>query len=487
MAKTKYEKVTELSLRRGIFYPTAEIYGSLAGVFDYGSVGAKIKKNWEEYWRSYFLNLNKSFFEIDPANISPEKIWKASGHLDNFVDPIIKCKKCNFSERADQLLNSVLGLELDEGLSEKEFDKLVKENNLKCPKCKGEFKEVGVLNLMFGFKAGIMENAVQAYLRPETAQMPYLNFKREYQINREKLPFGLAVIGKAFRNEISPRRGFFRMREFTQAELQIFFNPKKIDEADDFEIIENYKLRVVLAKERSKKEQLITASDLVDRGYPKFIISYMVKVQEFYESLNVPVDKLRFYEKNELEKAFYNKLHFDVEVFFEMFDSYQEVAGFHYRGDHDLASHEKVSGEKMTISRDGDKFIPHVLELSFGVDRNIFMLIDLNYKEEKDRMWLSLPEKIAPWKIGIYPLMKKDGLGEKANEIYSDLLSLNVFYDDSGSIGKRYARADEIGVLYGVTVDHQTLEDKTVTIRQRDSTEQERVKIKDLKKKTGLV
>ncbi len=477
--KTKYDKVTELSLRRGIFYPTAEIYGSLAGFYDYGSVGTRIKKNFENYWRNYFLSLDSNFFEIEPSNVTPKKVWEASGHLEHFEDPIVKCKKCGNTERADELIKAVTGVELDENADLKEFDKVIKEKGIKCPKCGGELSGAAVLNLMFGFKAGLLDNSVQVFLRPETAQMPYLDFKKEYLVNREKLPLGLAVIGKAYRNEISPRRFFFRMREFTQAELQIFFNPHKLNESREFDL--NKKLRVVLASERNKKEQLVSAGDLVEKGYPKFCVYYMVKVQEFYESLNVPIEKMRFYEKNEKERAFYNKLHFDVEVWFDMFEEYLEVAGFHYRGNHDLSRHQEFSKTKLEVAKDGEKFTPHVLELSFGVDRNVFALIDLNYKEEGGRMWLSLPEKIAPWKLGVFPLMKKDGLREKAIEVYEEIKSLDVFYDDSGSIGKRYARADEIGVPYAVTIDHQTLEDNTVTLRKRDSTQQERIDVKALK------
>jgi len=478
--KTIYEKITELSLRRGILYPTAEIYGALSGFYDYGSVGTRFKRNFENYWRNYFLGLSNNFFEIEPSEVTPKKVWEASGHLEHFEDPVVKCKKCGATERADELIKTVVGIELDEKTDLKKFDEVIKENGVKCPKCGGELSEASVLNLMFGFKAGLLDNSVDVFLRPETAQMPYLNFKKEYLLNREKLPLGLAVVGKAFRNEISPRRFFFRMREFSQAELQIFFNPKNLGESEDFDL--SKKLRVVLAKERSKREQFVTAEELISKGYPKFCVYYMVKVQEFYESLNVPLNKLRFYEKNEQEKAFYNKLHFDVELWFSMFDSYLEVAGFHYRGNHDLSRHQEFSKTKLEVNVGGEKFIPHVLELSFGVDRNVFALIDLGYKEADGRVWLDLPEKISPWLLGVFPLMKKSGLKEKALEVFNQIKSLNVFYDDSGSIGKRYARADEIGVYYAVTIDHQTLEDDTVTIRERDSTKQKRVEIKDLKK-----
>ncbi|MEM0372721.1 MAG: glycine--tRNA ligase [archaeon] len=480
--KTRLDKITEICLKRGIFYPNSEIYGSMSGFYDYGSVGAKIKRAFENEWRKYFLcSLKEPFHEIDPSIITPEKVWKASGHLDHFEDPVVQCKKCKLVERADQILEKELK-QAFEGLSANELNELIRKNNIRCHQCKGELSDVGALNLMFSFDAGFFDAKTRAYLRPETAQCPYVSFKREYLVNRETLPFGLAVIGKAFRNEISPRRLFFRMREFTQAECQIFFDPSEINEHPRFSEVADYELRVVLAKERDKKEQIIKASELVSLGYPRFCVYYMARVQQFYESLGMPLERIRFFEKNESERAFYNRLHFDVEAFFDMFNSYLEVAGFHYRGDHDLAGHEKVSGEKMSVARNGKRFIPHVLELSFGVDRSVFAFIDAAYREEGERVWLSLPKPIAPYEAGLYPLMKKDGLAEKAEEIYGALGCCGVFYDDSGSIGKRYARADEIGVPFGFTVDHQTLEDGTVTVRERDTTKQKRIKASEIRK-----
>lgn len=480
--KTRFDKIMGICLKRAVFYPTAEIYGSMAGFYDYGSTGAKIKRKFESYWRNYFLSsLRENFHEIESNSITPVNVWKASGHLEHFEDPVVQCSKCKYVERADQIIEKELK-ETFEGSSPKEFDALIKKHGIKCYQCKGELTDVSVLNLMFGFDVGFFDSKTRAYLRPETAQMPYVNFKREYLCNREALPLGLAVVGRAFRNEISPRQWFFRMREFTQAECQIFFDPGKINEHERFDEVKDVAIRAVIANERNKGEQTLKASELVSRGYPKFCVYYMARVQQFYDSLGVPKERVRFFEKSEEERAFYNRLHFDAEIMFDMFSSYKEVAGFHYRGDHDLGGHERTSGASMSITKDGQKFVPHVLELSFGVDRNVFALLDLSYREEGERVWFALPKTVAPYVAGIYPLMKKDGLAEKAEEIYETLVGLDVFYDDSGSIGKRYARADEIGVPFGVTVDHQTLEDDTVTVRERDSTKQKRVNAGDLPK-----
>ncbi len=479
--KTKYDKIMEKMLKRAFFYPSSEIYGGFSGLYDYGSTGTRIKLKWEDYWRKHFLGLGDSFYEIQPANIMPEPVFEASGHLKEFVDPLVQCSKCGYYERADTILEDQLK-QTFEGITPEELDQLIKKNKITCPKCKGRLKEVTVLNLMFNFDVGIFHSVTKGYLRPETAQGAYVCFRREYKANRERMPLGLAVIGKAYRNEISPRQGLFRMREFTQAELQIFFDPDKINEHPRFEEVKDKKLRIVPANERDKGEQLLSCQELVEKGYPKFAVHYMARVQEFYESLKVPLEKFRFYEKNEQERAFYNLLHFDVEVFLDSFGKYTELAGFHYRGDHDLKGHQKVSGEDMSVVKEGKRFIPHVLELSFGVDRNVFALFDIGYKEEGKRQWFSLPAFVSPWTAGIYPLVKRDGLDKKAKEIKNLLLreGIDVFYDERGSVGKRYARADEIGVAYGITIDYDTMQDDTVTIRFRDSTEQERVNVAEL-------
>lgn len=483
MSKTKYDKIMEVCLKRGIFYPSSEIYGGFSGFYDYGSVGKRIKRKFENYWRDFFLNLDTNFHEIETTNIMPEAVFRASGHLTEFVDPITECSKCGLTEKADHILEKHLK-ESFEGLTPKELDDLIKKYKIKCHQCGGELKEVGVISMMFPLDVGPYTGSTKGYLRPETAQGAYVAFKREYNANRERLPLGLGIIGKAYRNEISPRQGLFRTREFTQAELQIFFDPSEIKKHPKFDEVKDKKINVVFAKDRKKGLKEYKASEIVKKGFPEYYIYYMVKLWEFYESIGIPKNKFRFLEKKEEEKAFYNKYQFDAEVMMESYSNFREVGAVHYRTDHDLTRHQKESNQKLEISKDGKKFIPHVIELTFGVDRSVFALLDLNYKEGKlkagERRYFSLPPKLSPYIVGIYPLVSKDKIGEKAEHVYKVLKNFDAWYDEKGSIGRRYARADEIGIPFGVTIDYDTLKDDTVTLRDRDTTKQKRMKISEI-------
>ena len=481
--ENRIEILSKYCKEKAIIYPSSEIYGGIAGFYDYGHVGKLLKSNFENLWKFYFLNLNDNFYEIEGRNIMHEDVFKASGHLKNFVDPIVECKK-GHAERADKLIENALQIDA-EALSIEEMNTKIKENNLKCPICNSDLNEVHVKNLMYPIDIGIGDTN-RAYLRPETAQTPFVNFKRQFEALRKKLPLGLAVIGRAYRNEISPRHFVLRQREFTQAELQIFFNPNEIEQHPDFNSVADYELRVFLSDKRQELPQLIQTKDL---KLPKFYSYHMAKVQEFYFNLmKIPRAKFRFKELNNDEKAFYNKYHFDIEIYLDDY-GWLEIGGIHYRTDHDLHGHQEVSKEKMQISDDdGNKFIPHVLELSFGVDRNVFSLINFAYGEDKERgnIVLNLPYNLAPYKAAIFPLVNK--LDEHAMKIHEDLkrsmcgdLSFKIYYDKSGSIGRRYARADELGVKYCVTVDFETLDDESVTVRDIESTEQNRIKIKDLR------
>lgn len=468
------EKVLSLAKRRGLIYPNSEIHRGLGGLYDYGSNGTVIKRRLEQAWRKYFLGLHQNFKEIETTLIMPEDVFRASGHLEHFSDPVAECGKCGAQVRADHILEEFLG-ERFEGLSPAELGELIKKHKVVCPKCKGQFKEIEALQLMFQLNVGAGKGKDTAYLRPETAQGPYVAFKQEFDVNRKKLPLGLAVIGKAFRNEISPRQFVLRMREFTQAELQIFFDPKHMPNVD-FKSVQDYKLRVCFAKE--KEATFMNAREFAKKsGMEEFFVYFMVKDQQFMEWLGFNEKNFRFKQLSDEEKAFYNKYHWDLEVYLPSFEKWTEVAGFHYRTDHDLGGHAKVSKENLEVMTENGKVLPHVLELSFGVDRCVFALIDCNYTEEDERVYLKLPRIVAPYDFGVFPLVKKDGLAEKAVGVYESLKSgASVFYDASGSIGKRYARADEIGVPRCITVDHDTLKDATVTIRERDSTEQKRIR-----------
>ncbi len=484
--ETKNEKIMNIATKRGFFYPSAEIYGAKAGFWTYGHLGTLLKHNWENLWREYFLGLADNYYEIEDCNILPKEVFKSSGHLEHFNDPLTECRKCHFRFRADQLIEDETNVNAD-GLKVEEMDELIEKNKLKCPKCGArELDKVKWFNMMFDLRVGAIGYDTM-YLRPETAQSPYLAFKREYQALREKLPFGLAVIGKAFRNEISPRQGFFRLREFTQAELQIFFDEENLDKAEDWNEIKDYKLRLYLVKNReSKKIEEITCEDANKKlKTPKFYLYHAAKIQKFYlEKIGVPKEKFRFRELSKEERAFYNKIHFDIEVDLETVGGFKEMGGLHYRTDHDLKGHQEGSKEKLEVSTNGKKFIPHVLELSFGVDRNVWLLLDIFFEEEKERTVFKFSANITPLMLGVYPLVNKDKLPEKSKEIYDEIKKYyKTFYDDTGSIGRRYRRMDEIGAPYGITVDYETIKDDTVTLRERDSMQQVRIKIKELKEK----
>lgn len=472
--------IEDIAIRRGFFWQSSEIYGGISGFYDYGHLGVLVKRKFENLWRRFFLDEN-NFYEIEPANIMHEKVFVASGHVDSFVDPVVKCKKCKNVERADQILEKELN-ESFEGLSPKDLEKLIKKHNIKCPKCKGPLEEVDVLNMLFPLDVGA-ENPQRTYLRGETAQGAYVNFKRSFEHLRKKLPIGLAIIGKAFRNEISPRNSLIRMREFSQAELQIFFDSEKMNEHERFDEIKDKKIIALFVKDRKSGAREIQCSELA-KSLKKMYVYYMYKIQQLYlDVLKIPKEKFRFKELSEEERAFYNRQHWDIEL--KMSIGWKEVAGLHYRTDHDLSGHQKVSKQDMSVNLDGRKFIPHVLELSFGIDRNIFAMLDFSLHDEGERSVIKFPKMIAPFDCAVFPLVNKDSLPEKTEEIISKIKNteLNFFHDDSGSIGRRYRRMDEIGVPVCITIDHQTLEDNSVTLRDRDSMKQMRINTDELEEK----
>ncbi len=480
MKESKSEKIMNIAKKRAFFYPAAEIYKPTAGFWTYGHLGTIIKQKWESLWRKQFLGLSPYYFEIQDSNIMPEKVFKASGHLEHFNDPLVECKKCHQRFRADNLIEEALNIEA-EGLDEKALTKLIEDNKLLCPKCQSQFSKVKWFNMMFDVKVGATDTEIM-YLRPESAQSPYLAFKREFEALRKRLPFGLAVIGKAYRNEISPRQGFFRLREFTQAELQIFFDPDTINEHEEFDNIVKYKLRLKLSKNKTVKEY--SCEDVNKKlKIPKLYVYHLAQIQKFYlEQLKIPTKKFRFRELDKKERAFYNKIHFDIELDLETLHGFKEVAGLHYRTNHDLEGHQKGSNEKMAVVVGNKRVLPHVLELSFGVDRNVWAMMDIHYKEEKERALFTFPSLISPFDVAIFPLVNKEKLPEIAKNIFKDLNeNFNVFYDDKASIGKRYRRQDEVGTKYCITVDFDSQKDKTVTLRERDSMNQVRIKIEKLK------
>jgi glycyl-tRNA synthetase len=476
------DDLTAFAKSKGFFWPSAEVYGGAAGLYDYGHIGALLKRRFENAWLAYFVESSPDYYLIDGSTILPEKPLISSGHAARFNDILVGCSKCHTYYRADVLLSD-LKINVSEGASPAEIDDLVKENRVKCPKDKGELLPAKAFNMMIDLHLG-PEKTDKGYLRPETAQTAYLNFYREFNAMRKALPMGLAVIGKAYRNEISPRQGLYRMRELIQAELQIFFNPDKFDV--DFNKLKKTEMTVIPYK--TKKEVRISAERMVkEYGIPEFYAYHMAFIDIFYKNvLGVPDEKIRFLEKGGDEKAFYNKVHMDIEVDVESWGGFKEVGGLHYRGDYDLSSHTRGSNQDMSVTVDGRKVMPHVLELSFGVDRNIWMLIDVFYTKDGERKVLKLKPFLAPFNAALFPLQKDEKINEKISEIHDSLRGkFKIFVDESGSIGRRYARMDEIGTPFCITVDFETVDKNsenynTVTIRNRDTKDQKRKRISDL-------
>ena len=480
-----YEDLMSLSVRRGFLWPAADLYGGFAGFYDYGHNGTQLRRRWEDLWTETFLGLGDNYHLIDTTTILPELPLQASGHVDHFTDVLVACTRCGESYRGDHLLQAHTHEE-HEGLAPDEVDAKIRDLGLRCPNCKGELGPARTFQMMFPLEVG-PTGKDRAYLRPETAQGVYLNFKREFEALRRRLPLGLAIVGRAYRNEISPRQGTYRMREFLQAELQIFMDPEAFADQVPLDGLSDVPVRIAWASE--KKEPAgrdVAAKDLVDRGLPSWYVFHLVQVQRFYlDVLGVPRSAFRFAELDEKERAFYNKIHFDVQVNQESLGGFKEVGGVHYRSDHDLAGHEAVSRERQSVTIGSRKFVPHVLELSFGVDRNVWALLDLGITKG-ERSILRLPARLAPVAVAVFPLVNKDGLPERAEAIVQALRKpFNAVYDDSGSIGRRYARMDEIGTPFCVTIDHETIEGKGVTLRERDSQRQVRVEVGRLRDLLG--
>lgn len=475
--------IIEIAKRRGFFWQSSQIHGAVAGFYDYAHLGTLLRRKWENVWRRFFIGMDDNFYEIRASVLMPEAVFKASGHLEHFVDPVVKCVKCGHSERADHILESELK-ENFEGLTPEEMNELIKKHNIRCPKCKGPLDSAGVFNMLFPMNVGAGKDVQKVYLTGETAQGAYVNFKQEFEALRRQLPMGLAIIGKAFRNEIAPRNALIRMREFAQAELQIFFDPDTISEHPRFKEVAKYRLLLfpVANRKAGKVEGMSCEMAVRKLKLPRFYVYHMARIQQFYlDVLKLPKAKFRFRQLSDEEKAFYNKYHWDVEANTNSF-GWSEIGGLHFRTDHDLKGHQEVSGISMEVNIEGKKFIPNVLELSFGIDRNIYLLLDLFYRKEKERDVISFPRLLSPYDVAVFPLVNKDKIPEKAEEVKEMLREDNVktFFDVSGSIGRRYRRMDEIGVAFCVTIDHQTLKDDTVTIRERDSMKQIRVKIEKL-------
>ena len=423
------EKIVSLAKRRGFVFQSSEIYGGQSGAWDYGPMGVELKNRIARFWWKEMTQLHDDIVGLDAAILMHPKVWEASGHVENFTDPLVDCKKCKQRFRADQIDTEKLG-------------------RRECPECGGELTETRKFNLMFKTNIGPVDDGTGLiYLRPETAQGIYVNYKNIAQSNRMKIPFGIAQIGKAFRNEIVTKNFIFRTCEFEQMEMQYFVKP-----GDDDSFFEYW------------KEQRWA----------------------YYSKLGIRMEKLRWHRHGSDELAHYAKDAFDIEYEFPM--GFKELEGVHNRTDFDLSRHQQFSGKDMQyIDQDNgnQRYIPYIIETSAGLTRQLLMILCDAYEEQKvadkgnDDDWRTVMHfhpSLAPVTVAILPLMKKDGLSELAKDIREDLKSeYATDYDQSGAIGRRYRRQDEIGTPFCLTVDYQSKEDSTVTIRDRDSMMQERV------------
>jgi len=443
------DDIIRFSKEAGFVYQSSEIYGGLAGVYDFGPMGVELLNNIKAFWWRETVRKKKDYYGLDSGMFKHPKVWDASGHTSGFSDPMAECKKCNTRIRVDKELEKI-GISADEKMSDGEINKLFSENSdkIKCSKCgSSDFTEAKAFNLLVKSNLGdfTSKESAPVYLPGEACQGIYLNFKNVVDSIHPKIPFGLAQINKAFRNEISPRNFLFRTREFEQADTQFFVKPEENKEAYD-------KIR----KER----------------------------WQWHLDLGLSEENLKWSQHENL--VFYASDAWDIEYNFPDY-GFDEIEGIHDRTDYDLTQHTKFSGKDLSYNDNGEKFIPWILETSLGLGRVFLALLSEAYDKEtledgSERTVLRFKPELAPVKIAVLPLMKKDGLAEKASEIFELVAGdYNTVYDETGKIGKRYRRQDEIGTPYCVTVDYDTLEDNTVTVRERDSMEQGRVKIDDLK------
>jgi len=475
----------ELAKRRGFFWPSFEIYGGASGFFTYGPLGAALKRRIEDKFRAFYIR-PLGILEIESSVIMPAKVFEASGHLDHFKEPMVECSKCKRKLRADHLLQEQAGMSdvETEKLNLEELMNEIQKRGVHCPECGGNVGSPEYFRTMFATTIGPYSDAV-GYGRPEAAQGIFVEFKRLWEYARERLPFGVLQIGHALRNEISPRQGLLRQREFSIMDVEFFFDPDEPGCAKLKEV-ESEKLRLLLAeaKLRGEKEAIeVTVDEALRRGYirTEWQAYFMVLAKLFLKEIGVPEDRQRFIEKLEWERAHYSTQGFDQEVYLDRW-GWEEVSGHNYRTDYDLKHHMEFSGVDMRAFKEGRRFIPHVVEPSFGSDRLVYVAVEYAYQAKKDRALLSLPRELAPVQFGVYPLVSKDGLPEKASQVYQMLVreGFTAEYDESGSIGRRYARADEAGTPLGVTIDYDTLKDEAVTIRDRDSWKQVRSEVKQL-------
>jgi glycyl-tRNA synthetase len=470
----------KLALERGFYFPSCEIYSDApAGFWEYGPRGVSLKNKFIDLWRRELVRRD-GMIEIDGSQIMSRSVFIASGHITNFTDPIIKCTKCGSSFRADRYINEKTGLNIPERLNDEQIDQIIKNNQVKCQNCNGEFGKVNRFNMMF--RVGIGPTGEDAYLRPETCQTIFVDFARIFKTMRGRLPMGVAQIGKSFRNEISPRQSLLRLREFYQAEIEVFCNPNRMNDMPKFDEVKDTILNIFNGNAYFQKTAEAT---IVEGLLPNKLVAYYLSLlTNFYSKTGIDMKRTRFRQLADEDRAFYASVAFDFEV--ETSIGWLELVACNYRSDYDLKGHSSTSKQNFEIVDPSDltKIIPHVFELSMGIDRSLYAILEHSYFqdfEHENRLVLKLKPYLAPIFVGVLPLVNKDGLAQMADSIYSELKQdFDVYLDISGSIGRRYRRLEEIGTPYAITVDRKTLEDGTVTIRERDSMEQSRVEISEL-------
>jgi glycyl-tRNA synthetase len=557
------KELVELAKRRGFFVQSAQAYGGVSGFYSYGPQGAPLKRNVEAAWRNRF-KVQEGHQEIDAPTVMPEPVFEASGHLDTFNDMLIECPECAESHRADHLIEAETDIEDAEALPLDRVGEIVLDNDISCPTCGQSLAGVSAedFNLMFKTNIGPGSSS-PGYLRPETVQGIFVEFPRLKEYARGQLPFGVTQIGRAYRNEISPRRSIIRTREFTQAELDLFINPE--EHTPSLEDVADTSLTLYSAPAQQDDEgELIemTVEEAAECGPidSEWIAYYLGISRQWYENVGVDMDRFRFRQHLPGERSHYASDCWDAEA--KIDGNWIELSGFSYRSDYDLRKHAEHSGEDFTIFKEydrektvkrptldidmselgprfgetskqiseklealvqtdpdafegetvtveidadayeipteltgfeiqkksvnGEHIVPHVVEPSFGIDRIVYTILHHNIREDRvddeNRTYLELEPEVAPTMVAVFPLMSQDGMADQARQVESRLRreGISTTYDDSGAIGRRYRRQDEIGTPFCVTVDHQTLDDNTVTLRERDSTDQRRIPIDDL-------
>ena len=447
MEKLTMEKISNFCKQYGFIFQGSEIYDGLANTWDYGPLGSRIKNAIKDAWRKRFIQENDNSYELDASILMHPKVWEASGHVGGFSDPLLDCKECKTRHRADNLINDFTGDSRGDAMTHEEMVKFINDNKVPCPKCgKCNFTDIREFNLMFQTYRGVTEDSKSViYLRPENAQGEYVNFLNVQRTMRAKIPFGIGQIGKAFRNEITPGNFTFRTIEFEQMEHQLFCKP-----GEDLPIYEHY-------KEYAKK---------------------------FFMDLGLPENKLRYHDHEKL--VFYAKAACDIEYEFPF--GFGEINGTHDRSDYDLSQHEKFSGkeQKYLDPETNEKYVPYVVESTVGLDRTVLAVLCESYDEEtlddgQTREVMRFSPYLAPYKVAILPLIKKNH-ADKAKEIYKELSKYFMCtYDETGNIGKRYRREDVIGTPWCITIDDETLNNNTVTLRDRDTMKQITLNLDEVK------